>query len=86
MTYNGNQLRLGLTALEKSFVLIVPIIGGALIGWFLPYLIELLKKIPFLSSQGWLFLLDSFNPFWVIFHCDHPWNHRRIDPGSHCFK
>ncbi|WP_071393353.1 YqeB family protein [Bacillus tuaregi] len=55
---------IGLSFMEKLVALLFPIVLGT-IGWFLPKLLDLVKKIPFVSDAKVIQLLESFNPFWV---------------------
>ncbi|MFC4600247.1 hypothetical protein [Cohnella hongkongensis] len=63
-----NTSVIGLGFVEKLLVGIGPILMGA-IGWFIPRLLELLKKLPFLAEARVIELLDSFNPVWVSIIC-----------------
>lgn len=55
---------IGMGFLEKLFAVLFPVVLGT-IGWFLPRLIDLVKKIPLFTDSKVIVLLDSFNPFWV---------------------
>lgn len=55
---------IGMGFLEKLFVVLFPVVLGT-IGWFLPRLIDLVKKVPLFTDSKVIELFDSFNPFWV---------------------
>lgn len=58
----NNETVLGLSTGEKSILVIVPPILGALIGWFIPTIAEWAIKIPFIPFEGvveWIATLES---------------------------
>ncbi|MFS0646946.1 hypothetical protein [Siminovitchia sp. 179-K 8D1 HS] len=56
--------KIGMGFLEKLIAILSPVVLGT-IGWFLPKLLELIKRIPVFSDSKVIELLNSFNPFWV---------------------
>lgn len=50
--------------LEKWIAVLFPIVLGT-IGWFLPKMLEFVKKIPFFSDSKIIELLQSLHPFWA---------------------
>ncbi|MEK4433116.1 hypothetical protein MHB54_28580 [Paenibacillus sp. FSL M7-0802] len=59
-----NTSTIGMGFLEKLIAVLFPIVLGT-IGWFLPKLLEFVKRISFFSDSKVIELLDAFNPFWV---------------------
>jgi len=59
-----NTSKIGMGFLEKLIAILFPVVLGT-IGWFLPKLLELVKRIPIFSDSNVIKLLNSFNPFWV---------------------
>ncbi|WP_337969846.1 YqeB family protein [Virgibacillus salexigens] len=59
-----NTSKIGMGFLEKLIAILFPVVLGT-IGWFLPKLLELIKRIPVFSDSKVIELLNSFNPFWV---------------------
>ncbi|MBT2217534.1 hypothetical protein KK120_17100 [Virgibacillus dakarensis] len=59
-----NTSTIGMGFLEKLIAVLFPIVLGT-IGWFLPKLLDFVKRISFFSDSKVIQLLDSFNPFWV---------------------
>ncbi|KEK09321.1 hypothetical protein EP18_23300 [Lysinibacillus sphaericus] len=55
---------IGLGFLEKLLVIVSPILLG-IIGWFLPRLVEMIKKIPLFADSKFIELLNLFDPFWL---------------------
>lgn len=63
-TLMKNTTTIGMGFLEKLITVLFPIVLG-MIGWFLPKLLEFIKRIPIFSDQKVIELLLSFNLFWV---------------------
>ncbi|SDX16727.1 hypothetical protein SAMN05444487_11167 [Marininema mesophilum] len=59
-----NKSNIGMGFLEKLIAVLSPVVLGT-IGWFLPMLLELMKRISVFSDSKVIELLNSFNPFWV---------------------
>jgi hypothetical protein len=59
-----NTSTIGMGFLEKWIAVLFPIVLGT-IGWFLPKLLDFVKRISFFSDSKVIQLLDSFDPFWV---------------------
>lgn len=64
ITLMKHTTTIGMGFLEKLITVLFPIVLG-MIGWFLPKLLELVKRIPIFSDLKVVELLLSFNPFWV---------------------
>ncbi|MBP1994376.1 YqeB family protein [Paenibacillus eucommiae] len=56
---------LGLNKLEKTFIVVVPMILGAVIGWFIPVIAEGALKLPVVPMEKLLIFIASLNHFWV---------------------
>lgn len=56
--------KIGMGFLEKLIAAISPVVLGT-IGWFLPNLLELIKRTSVFSDSKVIELLSSFNPLWV---------------------
>lgn len=61
----GNSEKLGLNVVEKALVAILPIIL-AILGYFLPSLLFLIRKIPFLSDNQLLNSVSGLNAQWIL--------------------
>ena len=61
---NMNSEKLGLNAAEKAFIMAIPI-AGAIIFYFLPSLLLLIKKIPFLSDNQLINFIAGLESGWV---------------------
>ncbi|MCM3324780.1 YqeB family protein [Cytobacillus kochii] len=59
-----NTSFIGLGFLEKLLVIVSPILLG-IIGWFLPRLLETIKRIPLFADSKFIELLNFINPFWL---------------------
>lgn len=60
----NNTSVIGLGFLEKLLVIVSPILLG-IIGWFLPGLLEIVKRIPLFADSKFIELLNFINPFWL---------------------
>lgn len=56
---------LGLTKFEKTLVVILPIILGGLIGWFIPVIVDWVLTLPIVPMEKLFLLIASFNSMWV---------------------
>lgn len=63
-----NTSVIGLGFLEKLLVIISPFLIGT-IGWFLPGLLEPLKRIPPFANLKLMELLNLISPFWLSVIC-----------------
>lgn len=61
----NNETVLGLSKGEKAFIIILPPIFGALIGWFLPTIAGWAIKIPFIPFEGPLEWISTTDNPWV---------------------
>ncbi|MCM3398131.1 hypothetical protein M3638_09880 [Oceanobacillus profundus] len=59
---NTSVIRLGF--LEKLLIIVSPILSG-IIGWFLPRLLEIVKRIPLFADSKFIELFNFINPFWL---------------------
>lgn len=59
-----NTSTIGMGFLEKLIAVLFPIVFGT-IGWFLPKLLDFIKRIPLFSDSKVIQLLELFDPFWV---------------------
>ncbi|WP_433958106.1 YqeB family protein [Cytobacillus horneckiae] len=62
---NHHVTKLGLTVFERALILVIPTAIGGIVGWFLPVIVSGLKRIPILSSNDLIMLIDSFHSFSV---------------------
>lgn len=56
---------LGLSTGDKAFLIIIPPILGAILGWFLPTIAGWIIKLPFIPFQGVLEWLSTLESPWV---------------------
>jgi len=56
---------LGLSKAEKTLIILVPMILGGLIGWFIPVIADWLLKLPVVPWEGLIEFIASLNNFWV---------------------
>lgn len=61
----NNETVLGLSTGEKTILIILPPILGALLGWFLPTISEWATKIPFIPFEGVLEWIATLESQWV---------------------
>ena len=61
----GSKSVLGLSANEKTFLLITPTLAGALLGWALPGIAGWAGKLPFIPFQGILRWIGTFENNWI---------------------
>lgn len=59
-----NTTKFGMGFLEKLIAIFFPVVLGT-IGWFLPKLLEIVKRIPIFSDSKIIELLNLFDSFWV---------------------
>lgn len=62
---NHHVTKLGLTVFKRVLILVIPTAIGGIVGWFLPVIVSGLKRIPILSSNDLIILIDSFHSFSV---------------------
>lgn len=62
---NHHVTKLGLTVFERALILVIPTAIGGIVGWFLPVIVSGLRRIPILSSNDLIMLIDSFHSFSV---------------------
>ncbi|WP_102272882.1 YqeB family protein [Cytobacillus massiliigabonensis] len=62
---NENKTVLGLTKLEKTLVIFVPMIVGGVIGWFMPVIADWLLKLPVVPLEIIIEIIASFNSLWA---------------------
>jgi len=56
---------LGLSKGEKTIIILVPMVLGGLIGWFIPVIADWLLKLPVVPWEGLIEFIASLNSFWV---------------------
>lgn len=62
---NEKKKVLGLTKSEKTLIIIVPMIVGGVIGWFMPIIADWLLKLPVVPLEIVVKLIAASNSFWV---------------------
>lgn len=60
-----NETVLGLDKLEKVLIIVIPMILGAVIGWFIPVIAEWILKLPIVPMEKLIIMISSLNHFWV---------------------
>ncbi len=60
-----NETILGYNKFEKVLIIMVPMILGAIIGWFIPMIADLALKLPVVPMEGLIITIASLNHFWV---------------------
>lgn len=60
-----NKTVLGLNKLDKTIIILVPIVLGGLIGWFIPVIANWLLKLPAVPWEKLIKLIASSNSIWV---------------------
>ncbi|MEJ8545000.1 YqeB family protein [Brevibacillus borstelensis] len=60
-----NTTVLGMSKSEKSLIIVVCIILGAAIGWFLPIIADWVLKLPVVPFEKLFIFIASFHHFWV---------------------
>ncbi|MBU5468449.1 hypothetical protein KQI49_16620 [Virgibacillus sp. MSJ-26] len=60
-----NETVLGLSKSEKTLIIVVPMVLGGLIGWFIPVIADWLLKLPVVPWEGLIEFIASLNSFWV---------------------
>lgn len=60
-----NETILGFSKFEKALIIIVPMILGGLIGWFIPVFADWILKLPVIPLEKLIELIASLNSFWV---------------------
>lgn len=61
----NNETILGLSKLEKALIVVVPMILGAVIGWFIPVIADGVLKLPIVPLEKLIIFIASLNHFWV---------------------
>lgn len=61
----NNETVLGLTKTDKVILVILPPILGALLGWFMPVIVDWVMKLPMIPFEGVFDFISSFESFWV---------------------
>ncbi|MEH6852033.1 YqeB family protein [Bacillus pseudomycoides] len=56
---------LGHSKFEKAIIVLVPMILGGLIGWFLPIIANWILKLPVVPMEKLILLITFFNSLWV---------------------
>ncbi|MFC4403031.1 hypothetical protein [Gracilibacillus xinjiangensis] len=62
---NNNETVLDVTASEKALITIIPPIIGAILGWYIPTILEWIIKLPFIPFQGILEWLATLESNWI---------------------
>lgn len=60
-----NRTILGINKFEKSLILVICTILGAIIGWFLPVIADWVLKLPVIPMEQWVRFISSLDHFWV---------------------
>lgn len=60
-----NETVLGLNKFEKALIIVVPMILGAVIGWFVPVIAGWVLKLPIVPMEKLIITISSLNHFWV---------------------
>ena len=60
-----NETVLGFDKFEKVLIIVVPMILGAVIGWFIPVIAEWILKLPIVPMEKLIIMISSLNHFWV---------------------
>jgi energy-converting hydrogenase Eha subunit A len=60
-----NRTVLGINTFEKSLIIAICTILGAVIGWFLPVIADWVLKLPIIPMEQWIRLISSLDHFWV---------------------
>lgn len=61
----NNATLLGLNKSEKALIVVVPIILGAVIGWFVPVIADGVLQLPVVPLEKLMIYIASLNHFWV---------------------
>jgi hypothetical protein len=56
---------LGLSKVEKTLIILVPMVLGGLIGWFIPVIADWLLNLPVLPWEKLIEFIASLNSLWV---------------------
>lgn len=60
-----NDIVLGLNKLDKTLIILVPIVLGSLIGWFVPVIADWLLTLQIVPMEKLIELIASFKSLWV---------------------
>ncbi|PEE39676.1 YqeB family protein [Bacillus pseudomycoides] len=60
-----NETVLGLSKFEKILIILIPMVLGGLIGWFIPTIADWILKLPVVPMEKLILLITSFNNLWV---------------------
>lgn len=60
-----NETFLGYNRFEKALIIMVPMILGAIIGWFIPIIADWILKLPIVPLEKLIITITSYNHFWV---------------------
>ena len=61
----GNATVLGLNKLEKFLIVLVPMVIGGSIGWFIPDIADWILTLPVVPMEKLIVFIASFNSLWV---------------------
>ncbi|MBU8568226.1 hypothetical protein KM914_17730 [Virgibacillus pantothenticus] len=64
MNHNKETV-LGLKKLDKVFIIVLPVIIGGVLGWYIPAIADWLLTLPFIPMEGLLEKIVSFDRFLV---------------------
>ncbi|MYL43552.1 YqeB family protein [Virgibacillus salexigens] len=62
---NHDKTIIGLKRMEKAIVIILPILSGAILGWYIPVLADWVLTLPIVPLEDFISLIASLNHFWV---------------------
>ncbi|MFM9281212.1 YqeB family protein [Paenibacillus jiagnxiensis] len=60
-----NRTILGINTFEKSLIIAICTILGAVIGWYLPVIADWVLKLPIIPMEQWVRFISSLDHFWV---------------------
>lgn len=60
-----NRVVLGFSTLEKILIVVVPILLGGVLGWYIPVLSNWIVEFPLIPLRGIIELLASLNGLWI---------------------
>lgn len=60
-----NEAVLGFSRSEKILIILVPLLLGGLIGWFIPFIADWLLSMPIIPKEKLVKLIASLNGTWV---------------------
>jgi flagellar motor component MotA len=60
-----NVTILGFNKFEKALIIVVPMILGAVIGWFIPVIADWVLMLPIVPMEKLIMIISSLNHLWV---------------------